>query len=82
MDDTIEALEKEIRDKQEQLAALRVASAPVAASPVVAPTAPSPVEASTASPSCPLCHKPATYIEDYEAWYCHDCSEYVPRDQV
>jgi len=29
------------------------------------------------APSCPKCGKPATWIEQYQRWYCYDCKEYL-----
>lgn len=28
-------------------------------------------------PACPKCGKPATWIEQYQRWYCYDCKEYL-----
>jgi hypothetical protein len=36
----------------------------------VAPTAP-------AAPACPRCHNPATWIPQYNRYYCYNCQQYV-----
>ena len=30
-----------------------------------------------ATPMCPKCGKPATWIEAYKRWYCYSCQEYL-----
>ena len=30
-----------------------------------------------ATPLCPKCGKPATWIEEYKRWYCYNCQEYL-----
>ena len=29
------------------------------------------------TPSCPKCGKEATWIPEYQRWYCHNCKEYI-----
>ena len=29
------------------------------------------------TPLCPKCGKPATWIEQYQRWYCYECKEYI-----
>ncbi len=31
--------------------------------------------------NCPQCNNEAQYVEDYSAWYCHTCQQYLPQDQ-
>jgi len=35
------------------------------------------VEEKDQTPMCPKCGKPATWIEQYKRWYCHECKEYL-----
>jgi ribosomal protein S27AE len=30
-----------------------------------------------ATPLCPECGKPGTWVEDYKRWYCYNCKEYL-----
>ncbi|MFH1180270.1 MAG: hypothetical protein V1710_07915 [Candidatus Bathyarchaeota archaeon] len=32
---------------------------------------------SSGAPVCPKCGKQATWIEQYQRWYCYDCKEYI-----
>lgn len=48
----------------------RAHSAPVAADPVSA----TPVSAGSV---CQKCGTPATFVEEYQLWYCYECKEYL-----
>jgi hypothetical protein len=50
------------------------------AQPVAQPAAPTPVPMAPAAPSgtmCPRCNKPATWVAQYNRWYCYSCAQYV-----
>jgi hypothetical protein len=54
--------------------------APVAAAPAPAPAytpPPAAPAAQPAAPTCPTCQKPATFIAQYNRYYCFSCAKYV-----
>ena len=36
-----------------------------------------PAQQQTAQPICPTCHKPLTWIPQYQRWYCYNDKKYV-----
>ncbi len=35
------------------------------------------IETGDEAQTCPKCGKPATWIEQYQRWYCYECEEYL-----
>lgn len=60
-------------------AAPPAAAPPAAAPPAAPPAAPAPPPAPTAqaAPTCPKCGRPATFVAQYNRYYCYSCSQYV-----
>jgi hypothetical protein len=59
-----------------QAAPAAPAPAPAAAAPPYTPPPPAPAP-TPAAPACPTCQKPATFIAQYNRYYCFSCSKYV-----
>jgi hypothetical protein len=49
---------------------------PAAPPPATAPVAAAPPPAPTGG-TCPRCGKPATWVAQYNRWYCYSCQQYV-----
>jgi hypothetical protein len=53
------------------------APAPVAATPPATAGVPPPTPGTPVAPTCPRCHAPATWIPQYNRYYCYNCQQYV-----
>ena len=51
------------------------AASPPSVSPSTVPPLPPPPPAAIAQ-TCPTCHKPLTFIQQYGRWYCYNCEKY------
>lgn len=39
-------------------------------------------EETPATPDCPKCGKPGSWVEDYKRFYCYACEDYLPKEAV
>jgi hypothetical protein len=61
----------------QQAWAPQASPAPAAAPMAATAPPPMPVPAAPAVGTCPRCGKPATWVAQYNRWYCYGCQQYV-----